>query len=167
MPGAAPFSYTHLDVYKRQSYIRDAVLPLPESREISVRIESPDTAVRGVHYEVRSTDTERLIEDGELTELERDGSEIRATFQLMDLLEDGGEYLLVIRLELEQGQEAYYYTHIANVGSTHLEECLELVDTIHNALFDKNNTVSIAQYMDCLLYTSERDRRCRLSEAFL
>ena len=51
------------------SYIRDAVLPLPESREISVRIESPDTAVRGVHYEVRSTDTERLIEDGELTEL--------------------------------------------------------------------------------------------------
>ena len=103
------------------SYIRDAVLPLPESREISVRIESPDTAVRGVHYEVRSTDTERLIEDGELTELERDGSEIRATFQLMDLLEDGGEYLLVIRLELEQGQEAYYYTHIANVGSTHLE----------------------------------------------
>ena len=130
------------------SYIRDAVLPLPESREISVRIESPDTAVRGVHYEVRSTDTERLIEDGELTELERDGSEIRATFQLMDLLEDGGEYLLVIRLELEQGQEAYYYTHIANVGSTHLEECLELVDTIHNALFDKNNTVSIAQYME-------------------
>lgn len=130
------------------SYIRDAVLPLPESREISVRIESPDTAVRGVHYEVRSTDTERLIEDGELTELERDGREIRATFQLMDLLEDGGEYLLVIRLELEQGQEAYYYTHIANVGSTHLEECLELVDTIHNALFDKNNTVSIAQYME-------------------
>lgn len=130
------------------SYIRDAVLPLPEDRTVSLRIESPDTAVQAVYYEVRSSDMERLIEDGQLTGLEREDDEIRAEFQLMDLLEDGGEYLLVIRLELEQDQEAYYYTHIANTGQTHLEECLDFVDTIHNALFDKNNTVSIAQYME-------------------
>ena len=50
---------------------------------------------------------ERLIEDGELTDLQRDGDEIRADFQLMDLLEEGEEYLLVLRLELEQGREVY------------------------------------------------------------
>lgn len=130
------------------AYIRDAVLPLPEDRGISIRIESPDVDVRNVYYEIRSLDTERLIEDGELTELNRDGDGIRADFQLMDLLEDGGEYLLVLRLEMAQGREAYYYTHLANVGETHLNECLDFVDTIHNALFDKNNTVSIAQYME-------------------
>ena len=129
------------------SSIRDAVLPLPEDREISLRIESPDTAVQDIHYEVRSLDMDRLIEDGEL-EFTREGDTIRADFQLMDLLEDGGEYLLALRLSLEQGREAYYYTHIANVGGTHLDECLELVDTIHGALFDKDNTVSIAQYME-------------------
>lgn len=129
------------------SSIRDAVLPLPEDREISLRIESPDTAVQDIHYEVRSLDMDRLIEDGEL-EFTREGDTIRADFQLMDLLEDGGEYLLALRLSLEQGREAYYYTHIANVGETHLDECLELVDTIHGALFDKDNTVSIAQYME-------------------
>ena len=129
------------------SSIRDAVLPLPEDREISLRIESPDTAVQDIHYEVRSLDMDRLIEDGEL-EFTREGDTIRADFQLMDLLEDGGEYLLALRLSLEQGREAYYYTHIANVGGTHLMECLELVDTIHGALFDKDNTVSIAQYME-------------------
>ena len=130
------------------AYIRDAVLPLPEDRTVSIRIESPDLAIRSISYEVRSTDMDRLIEDGELTELERDGSEIRTEFQLMDLLDDGGEYLLVFRLELEQNREAYYYTHIANSGETHLAEVLDFVDTIHNALFDKNNTVSIAQYME-------------------
>ena len=129
------------------SSIRDAVLPLPEDREISLWIESPDTAVQDIHYEVRSLDMDRLIEDGEL-EFTREGDTIRADFQLMDLLEDGGEYLLALRLSLEQGREAYYYTHIANVGGTHLMECLELVDTIHGALFDKDNTVSIAQYME-------------------
>lgn len=129
------------------SSIRDAVLPLPEDRGISVRIESPDMTVRSIDYEVRSTDTERLIEDGELV-FTRDGDAYRAEFQLMDLLDDGGEYLLVLQLTLDQGKEAYYYTHIANVGTTHLNECLELVDTIHNALFDKQNTVSIAQFME-------------------
>ena len=129
------------------AYIRDAVLPLPEDRTVSIRIESPDLAIRSISYEVRSTDMDRLIEDGEL-EFTREGDTIRADFQLMDLLEDGGEYLLALRLSLEQGREAYYYTHIANVGETHLVECLELVDTIHGALFDKDNTVSIAQYME-------------------
>ena len=129
------------------SSIRDAVFPLPEDRTISMRIESPDMDIRNLRYEVRSTDTERLIEDGELV-LTREGDTYRAEVQLMDLLEDGGEYLLVLQLSLEQGKEAYYYTHIANAGETHLSECLELVDTIHNALFDKGNTVSIAQYME-------------------
>ena len=69
------------------SSIRDAVLPLPEDREISLRIESPDTAVQDIHYEVRSLDMDRLIEDGEL-EYTQDGDTIRADFQLMDLLED-------------------------------------------------------------------------------
>lgn len=130
------------------AYIRDAVMPLSEDRRVSIRIESPDTAVRNVYYEVRSTDMDRLIEDGELTELERDGDEIRAEFQLMDLLDEGEEYLLVLRLELEHGQEVYYYTHLASLAETHLDECLDFADTIHNALFDKNNTVSIAQYME-------------------
>ena len=130
------------------AYIRDAVLPLSDDRTISIRIESPDTSVRNVYYEVRSTNRERLIEDGELTDLQRDGDEIRADFQLMDLLEEGEEYLLVLRLELEQGREVWYYTHLSNIPDTHLDECLDFVDTIHNALFDKNNTVSIAQYME-------------------
>ncbi len=130
------------------AYIRDAVLPVPEDRVISLRIESPDVSVKNAYYEVRSSDMERLIEDGQITDLKRDGSEISADFQLMDLLEEGEEYLLVLRLELSQDQEVYYYTHIAATGETHLAECLEFVDTIHNALFDKENTVSIAQYME-------------------
>ena len=116
------------------AYIRDAVMPLSEDRRVSIRIESPDTAVRNVYYEVRSTDMDRLIEDGELTELERDGDEIRAEFQLMDLLDEGEEYLLVLRLELEHGQEEYYYTHLASLAETHLDECLDFADTIHLSL---------------------------------
>lgn len=130
------------------AYMRDAVLPLPDDRTIGLRIECPDAKVERIYYEVRSLDTKRLIEDGELVRYQREGTTIQAELKLKDLLDEGGEYLLVVRLELEKDQEAYYYTRVANTGTTHLTECLDFVNLIHEALFDKQNTVSIAQYLE-------------------
>ena len=130
------------------SLMRDAVLPLPQDRTLKLQIESPELDVKGLYYEVRSLDTERLIEDTELTGLSRKDGTVTAEIQLKDLLDPGEEYLLVFRLDLEKEQEAYYYTRIVNLPETYLAECMEFVEEIHGALFDKNNTVSIAQYLE-------------------
>ena len=130
------------------SYVRDAVFPLDEERRISMQIDSPDVRVEHIFYEVRSLDTSRLIEDGEITDSKREENNIYADLKLKDLLDDGEEYLLVIRLDLEKDREASYYARVANVGDTHLGECIDFVDLIHEALFDKENTVSIAQYLE-------------------
>lgn len=129
-------------------YMRDAVLPIPEDRCLTLRIECPDAEVENIFYEIRSLDTTRLVEDTEVTEYTREDELILADFELKDLLDAGEEYLLVIRLELERGQEAFYYTHLLNKADTRLEECMDFVNQIHTALFDKENTVSIAQYME-------------------
>ena len=129
-------------------YMRDAVLPLPEERDIKLRIESPDVDVEKIFYEVRSLDTTRLVEDAQVLDYTVENGTVQAHFQLKDLLDPGEEYLLVIRLELEKGQEVYYYTHLVNRQDTYLEECLDFVNLIHEALFDKENTVSIAQYLE-------------------
>lgn len=128
--------------------IRDAVYPLPSDRTVSFRVEYPDAKVQNVYYEVRSVDTSRLIEDGEIKDYSRSGRTLTVDLKLKDLLDDNGEYLLVIRLGLEKNQEAYYYTHVKKLTDNHLDECLAFVDEIHSALFDKNNTVSIAQYLE-------------------
>ena len=130
------------------SYMRDAVLPIPEDRTLELRIECPDAEVEKIFYEVRSLDTTRLVEDTEVTDYTREDDLLHAKFQLKDLLESGEEYLLVLRLELEKGQEVCYYTHLSNLSESHLQECLDFVDVIHNALFDKENTVSIEQYLE-------------------
>ncbi len=128
--------------------MRDAVYPLPEDRTVSFRVEYPDAKVQELRYEVRSIDTSRLIEDGEITDYSRSGRTLEVRLKLKDLLDDDEEYLLVIHLGLEKNQEAYYYTHVKKVTETHLDECLSFVEEIHSALFDKNNTVSIAQYLE-------------------
>ena len=128
--------------------MRDAVYPLPEDRTVSFRVEYPDAKVQELRYEVRSINTSRLIEDGEITDYSRSGRTLEVSLKLKDLLDDDEEYLLVIHLGLEKNREAYYYTHVKKVTETHLDECLSFVEEIHSALFDKNNTVSIAQYLE-------------------
>ena len=103
-------------MYKRQ----------PQDRTVSFRVEYPDTKVQKVYYELRSVDTTRLIEDGELTDYSREGRMLTADLKLKDLLDDGGEYLLVIRLALEKDQEAYYYTRVKKLNDNHLDECLDV-----------------------------------------
>ena len=129
-------------------YIRDTVLPLPEDRGLKLQIKAGPNQVKKVYYEVRSLDTERLIEDTEADGCSFTEDTVYVQFQLKDLLDPGEEYLLVIRLELEREKEAYYYTHLANLPETHLNDCLRLVDEIHEALFDKENTVNITQYLE-------------------
>lgn len=128
--------------------LRDGVLPIPEDRILQFRVDSPNTNVKKIFYEIRSLDTSRLIEDTEVTDYHLDKGQIDVELQLKDLLEPGEEYLLVIRLELEREKEVFYYTRLVNTFETHLTECLSFAELIHNATFDKENTVSITQYLE-------------------
>ncbi len=128
--------------------IREAVLPLPAERKVSLSIQCPNAEVDQLFYEVRSLDTERLIEDAQITDFSREDDQIAAEIQLKDLLDPGEEYLLVIHLQLERGQEAFYYTRLLNLPEHHLNECMDFIMLIHEALFDKENTVPITQYLE-------------------
>lgn len=130
------------------SLLREAVLPLPEDREIELLVQCPNAEAEQLFYEVRSLDTKRLVEDAQIMDYTREDDFIRARFQLKDLLDEGQEYLLVIRLELERGQEAFYYTRLINLPEHHLEECMDFITMIHEALFDKENTVNITSYLE-------------------
>ncbi len=130
------------------SLLREAVLPLPEDREIELLVQCPNAEAEQLFYEVRSLDTKRLVEDAQIMDYTREDELIRARFQLKDLLDEGQEYLLVIRLELERGQEAFYYTRLINLPEHHLEECMDFITLIHEALFDKENTVNITSYLE-------------------
>lgn len=50
-------------------------------------------------YEVRSLDSERLIQDGSGLQGEDDGHYIRYTVQLKDLLEPEKDYLLICKVK--------------------------------------------------------------------
>ncbi len=85
------------------SLLREAVLPLPADRKVELTVQCPNTEVSQIFYEVRSLDTKRLVEDAQIMDYIWEEDRIRAEFQLKDLLDDGEEYLLVLRLDLARG----------------------------------------------------------------
>lgn len=127
--------------------IRGDVIPLPEDRKLSIVVDPYATHVERIFYEVRTLDHSRLIEDTEAGYSVK-SDRLEAELSIKDLLDEGEEYALIIQLETEEGQKISYYTRIANIGKTRLAECLDFAMTWHDATFDKENQVSISQYLE-------------------
>ena len=127
-------SMNELHGYTREmdaSYMRDAVLPLESDRKLPITIHTYGYDVQGASYEIRSLDTERKIAETEIRDLTRDGEDLSATVQVENLVEAGEEYLLILTLQGEDGEEIYYYTRIMLPENCHEKECLDFATYFH------------------------------------
>ena len=61
-------------------------------------IQTNQTAVDTISYEIRSLDATRLIANADVTSYEERSGKITADLQIQNLLEEGEEYLMIIRL---------------------------------------------------------------------
>ncbi len=129
------------------SYLRDTVTVIPEGRKVSFEIQKYNTPVTGVHYELRSTDGERLIEDGEVQDYVEDEETIQATITLKDLIEDETEYSLTFILDTDVG-EIYYYTKVIPAKDYYISEKIAFVKDFHTRTFDKEAAREIAKYLE-------------------
>lgn len=130
------------------SCMRSAIVPLDEERILHIALEKYNAEVQSVSYEVRSIDTERLIQNGEVEELEESGQYLKATIKIKDLLKDSEEYLLIFHVELENYEDVQYFARITNSSYELVEACTGFAMDFHNATLDPNNDYPITQYLE-------------------
>ena len=132
-----------------EAYMRDTITPLEEGRNLGIEIQKYGADIRGVSYEVRSSDGTRLIENTQLTDLSESSDRIAAYFTIKDLIQQGLEYNLCIQVELFSGQKINYYTRIMYVEDYHVEEKINFVRKFHQDTFDKENaSENLALYLE-------------------
>lgn len=129
------------------AYMRDAIMPIGEDRKLPITIQTYQTAVDTISYEIRSLDAERLIADAEVTSYEEKKGKISAELTIQNLLETGEEYLLIIQLE-SGDSTIYYYTRIVEAVDAHVEECVEFALDFNDKTFNSETTGSLATYME-------------------
>ncbi|MGN0413636.1 MAG: hypothetical protein ACI4FV_11440 [Lachnospiraceae bacterium] len=132
-----------------EAYMRDTITPLEEGRNLGIEIQKYGADIRGVSYEVRSSDGTRLIENTQLTDFSESNDRIVAYFTIKDLIQQGLEYNLCIQVELYSGQKINYYTRIMYVEDYHVEEKINFVRKFHEDTFDKENaSENLALYLE-------------------
>lgn len=130
------------------AFQRETVTVLGESREAGFVIDACGRDITGVSIEVRNADGSRLIEDTEITDLQREGDRIRGTVALKDLIEKDTDYSLAFLLELDGERELYYYTRVIWSDALHAAEKLDYVLDFHQRLYDKEAAAELTKYLE-------------------
>lgn len=130
------------------SCFRNSILPLDGERTLNIALEKYNAEIRSVSYEVRSADMERLIQNGDVEDMEETGQYLKGSVKVKDLLEDSEEYLLVFHVQLENFEDVQYFTRIANSSHELVKACTEFALEFHNATLDPENVYPLTQYLE-------------------
>lgn len=130
------------------SFMRDTITPLGENRELSLYIDTFNTSITSIAYEVRSTDGTRLIESTQLYDYIVQTAGISADIQLKDLIDPDEEYELIILLNDVQGRQLRYYTRVVLRSDNNIGEGIYFARNFHEKTFDRENANEIAQYLE-------------------
>lgn len=127
--------------------MRDTITPLNSDRILPIRIQSADQKITAISYEIRNMSGEKLIAQKEVTEYEQKDGAVSANLKIQNIIEEGTEYLLI--LKLEQGdKDIYYYTRMMQPVDSDVDESLRFVMDFHNKSMNKEAGGTLATYLE-------------------
>lgn len=130
------------------AFQRENITVLSENRGIGFRIDTFGEKVEEVAFEVRDLDGDRLIEDGIVHDVNNAEDDIYFSVSVKDLIEEDTEYNMILRLTMENGKEAKYFTRFVWGDSYFLDEKLSFVQEFHRKTFDKESARDITKYLE-------------------
>lgn len=121
----------------RPTLDRQNVIPLNDNNGAEVIVSVDESYIESCEYELRSVDSNILIEEGEAVKGEDYGGFARygATFR-MDI-DEGSEYIFVFKITNKSGEVLRYYTRVAVLDNPKLGDFIGLSKTYHNETFIK------------------------------
>lgn len=130
------------------SQMRESITPLASGRKINLVINPYQNRINEIAYELRSVDGSRLIENTEIREFEQAEDKIEVSFGLKDLIESNREYLLVVVLTLENGEEIRYYTRVIYPEEYYVIDKLDYIVDFSTRTFDKEAAKELTKYLE-------------------
>lgn len=128
-------------------YMRDAITTVSSDRLLPLQVQTYDTKIDEISYEIRSLDASRLIADSKVEDYEEKKGRIKAELTIQNLLEENEEYLFIIKLK-SGGDTIYYYTRIMEETVCHTKECVDFAMSFHEKTFDVDKARELATYLE-------------------
>ena len=135
-----------------EEFIRDTITPLYGDLQLPIKILSYEKKVTDISYEVRSLDSKRLIEDHKIKDFKSKRGRIELDLPIQNILDEGVEYLLTIKLHCKE-ETISYYTRIIKAESWNISKCVDFAVFFHESTFEKKASDELATYMETNLKT--------------
>lgn len=128
-------------------YMRDTITTISSDRLLPLQVQTYDTKIDGISYEIRNLDTSRLIADSKVEDYEEKKGRITAELTIQNLLEENEEYLFIIKLK--SGDDTiYYYTRLMEEADCNSRECVDFSMYFHESTFDEAKARELATYLE-------------------
>lgn len=116
--------------------LRDCITPVTVDKQVQISVDDKNGYAKEYSYELRSISNNSLIENGTLQPSGEENGYARVDIDIrMDIKADT-EYMLVFKLEGEDGQTVRYYTRVVINNDYHAGELLDFVQKFNDATFD-------------------------------
>lgn len=128
-------------------YMRDSITPLEKDRVLPVRAKTYGEKIDGISYEIRSMDTKRLVAEAEVSDYSVKEEELKADIKVQNIIEEGKEYLFILKLE-QGSKEIYYYTRLIQPVDSYVAESLDFVMDFHDTSMNEETSGTLATYLE-------------------
>lgn len=119
------------------------LIALPESLAQKMVIETYGSGIADIHYELRRADGQ-LLERGNVTDTESDGTKLSFTVQFRDLMSSTENSLLTLYLTLQDGSVYEYVTGIIPAPGADIGTKLAYFQDFFDAVYDKSRSAEAA-----------------------
>ena len=138
-------------------FVRDSVTPLDTTKKLTLVVNSYDTKVRNLSYEIRTSDGSKVMENRTIKSLET-GSDgyLRTEIEISSGLLMNQEYSLQITLSTNHG-DAYYYTRVVSRSATYTEQYAKFAGDFVQMSLDKTQADNLAAYLETSDSASSRN----------
>lgn len=126
----------------------DSLTVLPEDRKLQIELSGCQSGVTAVRYEIRSLDLQRLVEDTALESWEQENGEFHADLPIQNLLAKDREYLLCLKLDMEETGTVRYYTRIVWTDDITAQGMIDLAVDFSARTFDYEQARDLVTYLE-------------------
>lgn len=127
--------------------MRDTITPVSADGILPVTVNTFGEEVSGISFEIRSLDNTKQIAKAEAQNFKSEKNTVSAEIQTNNLLEDNTEYLLTLNVDTSD-HTVHYYTRLEKAGESHIQECLEFVQQIHQYTKSQKTQSKLVGYME-------------------
>ncbi len=120
------------------TYMRDTITPVASDRTLTFSVDTYESSIKGISYEVWSLDGEKLYLDKKCKDYDASADSFDVTFTLEDIFSEATEYQLVITISTGDYKAINYYTRLRYYNDTVIDGILGYVKNFSTEVLSGN-----------------------------